>query len=161
MIDLKEIFDNAPWYVILRQSKEFPEYTPGQDVDILCDIDKMIEYLQQHFKHKTISALLLKPVQHIEKSYISHQALPADCRIPVTVLTHVHLDHIVGGKIDIRFDLYSEVISKKFTEELRLHDITPGPALDAILKCYEYIYNGKGKYAKYGQYRELLREYEV
>lgn len=131
-----------PEYVFLKMQPDFPEYREGQDLDIACrDIQEVAEYLK-------------KELPLCEKMRSED---------------HIHLDLYDIDTIDLRFDLYGLVISKRFTEDLlnnketmKFWDINifvPTPLHEGIIKCYEFKYNGKEKYRDYTIYEKNLKEY--
>ena len=139
-MNLPALFTKMPTHVIMRMAPEFPDLQPGSDIDILCkDMDKVIKYLNKHYALKRID---INP-------------------------RHVQLDYYNPGLL--KFDLYSEHISPRFTHdclrdrqwkqiESGIYQVPYKPHED-MLKCYEWLVNKKQKYAKYGMYEELLNEY--
>lgn len=130
----------APTYMIMRRSPEFPEYTKGSDVDILVeDMDQWLCHLGMRLTGHTLYA-------------ISE--------------THKQVDHWDDG-LDIKFDLYSQHISLPFTimaiataQKKNLGGFyfsVANAEVDGILKCYEWIHNGKQKYRGYQNYKSLLK----
>lgn len=144
-VDLKEVLKRAPEYVILRARPEFPNYCQGQDINILCkDLGKMRYYLCCYFTGNTLKV-------HIRPN-------------------HIHIDCMIDGKIDLRFDLYGEVVSKQFTKEVLdtaypvifygYKFFLPQAEYNYMLKCYEWIYNKNKKYKEFAKYTDLLKKYE-
>jgi len=138
-MNLIEVFRDMPEYVLIKMSNLFPTYIPGSDVDIVC---KDIECVYRH---------LLRwcgmPDNTTKKSD-----------------NHFHVDY--GKGPNLRFDLYGEYISKEFTTKLFENKamwgdvITiPSQPYDRMIKCYEYIHNGKDKYVDFVIYKALLDEY--
>ena len=148
-MNLLEIFNDMPEYVLIKMRDDFPEYKKGQDMDIVCkDIDGVIYYLKEHFYDKYL----------LNVSSLS--------------LTHFHFDCLDSkGKLELRFDLYEEIISKRFTSELLDHKETmrfngwsvcvPMPAYEGVIKCWEYLHNDKDKYSDYIIFERTLQEYAV
>ncbi len=144
LLNLGQIFKDAPTYVIMRRSPDFPNYYRGQDIDILC---ASMEDMTNHIIHQILN--------------LTQYFISAD---------HIQLDHYQDG-FDLKFDIYSHHISAKLTNEIlatrfpmRIQGETfsyPQPEMDEILKCYEWMTNGKEKYRSYGRHVEKLREYET
>jgi hypothetical protein len=83
-IDITYFLLDMPEYVILRMSKHFPSYYFGSDLDILCeDVDSVLIHI-------------------LEKR--------GDLEFRVTRFReHTHIDYMVDGKIDFRFDLIQKL----------------------------------------------------
>ena len=144
-LDLEDIFSKIDYGIaILKMSPDFPQYTAGSDIDIL------------HFHNSHIIEDLnrLLPLTRIDKA-------PG----------WVQLDYMVDGKLDLKFDLFTEVISPKFTDDLLLTYTTagrngriyfvPSPLFDGMLKCYEFLKEPirKKKHAAFIKYKDQLDEY--
>lgn len=146
MIDLLEIFKDCPEYAIMKIRGNFPEYKHGQDIDVVCSyLNSTYMYLVQVFTNKFFD--------------INHRSV-----------AHTHFDVLdSNGRIELRFDLYSEFISKKFTEDILDHKMQvkygdidiwiAGYHEDILIKSWEYHTNGKQKYKDYAKYREGLNPY--
>ena len=149
-MNLLEVFKGMPEYVVIKMRDDFPDYTPGQDIDILCkDIFQVMTHIGKYYRLKDFS------VSQIGLDELSY--------------THYHFDHYLYesiGKIDIRFDLYSEYISPQLTADALQFKTTrkgvnvPISIFDSIIKSYEYLVNGKRKYEDYAKYKCILEEYE-
>ena len=145
MIDLLAVFKDMPEYAIMKIRDDFPEYTKGQDIDILCgDLEAVKLHLTRYFWDKV------------------------DFKVTDRSDTHIHCDILEGNEIDIRFDLYSEFISEKFTRDALQYTFCRIIFYDAysvsnyhdlIIKCYEYLENGKRKYKDYAVYKSDLDAY--
>jgi len=144
-MDLLEVFKNMPEYVLIKIRDNFPEYKKGQDMDIICkDVNGVVYYLKEYFYDKYI------------------------INISSSSLNHFHFDCLdKKGKLDLRFDIYGKFISEKFTEEILKHKeimgnvYIPLPAYEGIIKCWEYLHNGKEKYRDYITFEKTLQEYAV
>jgi len=146
-MNLLEVFNDMPEYVLIKMRDDFPEYKKGQDMDIVCrDVDKVIFYLKEYFYDKYI------------------------IDISSSSLDHFHFDCLEkSGKLELRFDLYGHLISEKFTGELLEHKETmrfngghvcvPMPAYEGVIKCWEFLLNGKEKYGEYIIFKNTLVEY--
>ena len=145
LLNLGEILgEGSPTHVIMRRPDIFPNYEAGTDIDLLVmDMDRMIDYLSRHLPNYT--------------RYVISDS-------------HVQIDHWAAPKqLDLKFDLYSYHISSMFTKELlaRSQDIRIGatkhlipiPFMENLLKCYEYVENGKNKYVQFAKYEPLLKPY--
>jgi len=142
MIDLKEILSGAPLHIVIKARESFPEYTPGQDIDIVCDnITDMTVYLMD--KSDCCTGLAVFPGKNSQ-----------------------HVDYYLNGNLEIRFDLYQQIISPKFTEHLWIYKKSNGVTFvpisyfDDIIKCWEWKHNRKKKYRKYRKYKTYLEFYE-
>ena len=127
---------------------DFPEYKKGQDMDIVCrDMGKCFTHLLYHFR-------TLVPIKIHERGEL-----------------HKHFDVMDGGSLELRFDLYGQIISERFTHELLEHKETmqfnggavcvPAPAYEGVIKCWEFLLNGKEKYEEYIIFRKTLDEYLI
>ena len=139
-LNVLDVFQGMPEYVIMRIPILFPQYEVPSDLDILClDIDACSHHIQSK----------------------------VDVRLAQVTPTQIHLDHFVDGKLDLKFDLYGEYISPQFKQdalsEARLSPIhnvwVPIVMDDLASKCYEYLVHGKEKYKDYKQYKYILDEY--
>lgn len=146
-LNLGEILKTAPHHVIMRMSKEFPDYTPGSDVDILCeDIYAMVGYLKAYFEFTMGYELVQFEVDR----------------------DHIQLDYY-QKRLDLKFDLYQNHISEQFSiDTLRDYDMfqidnhffkVPYFPHENILKAYEWFEHKKIKYNDYAKFEELLNEY--
>ena len=149
-MNLLEIFKDMPEYVLMKMRDDFPDYKKGQDMDIVCrDIWEVIEHLS--------TKGLLKLNYFIDMAYRDE--------------SHYHFDIMRLDGLELRFDLYSEFISPKFTQELLNHKETaqfsggsvcvPMPAYEGVIKCYEYLHNNKEKYSDYVIFERTLNDYLV
>lgn len=146
-MNLLEIFRDMPEYVIIKIRGDFPRYKPRQDIDVVCgDIYAVIVYLNEYFHGR----------EDVHKSLVSEHHLHYDCLYP-------------NGKLELRFDLYSEFISPKFTEDILDHKMQlkrggvdiwiAGYHQDILIKAWEYHINGKKKYKDYADYITGLDAY--
>ena len=143
-INLSDIFQNIDYIAILRMSPDFPNYKSSSDVDILCD-----------------------PAGYIVKDLHYMLDLEENC----ISNNHIQLDYMVDGKLDLKFDLYTEVISPKFTLDLFTSSTVkeidghtyyvPSEDFDGILKCFEFLMQPilKEKYTEFVKYKPLLDVY--
>lgn len=143
-LNLVEVFAGVSYIAIMRMSPDFPNYYAGSDIDIL------------HFSgiHIIDDFTRMFPLNHIHLD--KH---------------HQQLDYYHNGKLDLKFDLYSRVISKKFTRRLIITSKTividgeiyyvPSDDFDGMLKCYEYLKFPKKKkrYQEFLKYKDQLDEY--
>ncbi|HDY88170.1 MAG TPA: hypothetical protein ENH82_08670 [bacterium] len=151
MIDLLKVFKDCPEYAIMKIRGTFPEYEHGQDVDIACrDLSDTTRYLSKYFR-------MTHPV-----------------RINYRSPSHVHFDVMDSNdEINLRFDLYSEFISPKFTEDILDYKMKVKYGYgfgdtdiwiadyhrDILIKCWEYHTNGKQQYKDYAKFKEGLDVY--
>lgn len=140
-MNLLKIFDNCPEYVIIKIYKDFPDYKKGQDIDIVC-----------------------KDMKDVQKHLLKFLTLKKNIRSK----SHIHLDY--GNPLELRFDLYSEFISPKFTKDILdqrrnvkykgIDIFIPSHHQDILIKCWEYIYNKKEKYKDYERWKGGLDAYK-
>ena len=141
MIDLLAAFKDMPEYAIMKIRDDFPKYTPGQDIDILC---RDLEAVKIHLMRHLWDMVDFKVTRRSDK--------------------HIHVDVLKGNTIDIRFDLYSEYISWRFTTfafrpQWGTGICTVTSYYDDMIKCYEYLDNSKEKYKDYAIYKLSLDAY--
>lgn len=141
-MNISEILQNGPGYIVLRRDKAFPEIQPKKDVNLLVEsLEDWVFYLK----------CVLRCKGGVCHSY------------PLTD-THFQLDYYKDGDY-IKFDLYQYLISHRFTDDLRKSKriidgiFVPSLEMDGISKCYELTYHGKSKYAEYIIYNSELTKY--
>ena len=145
-INVADILSQIRYVAILRMSPTFPNYKAGSDIDFLC-----LDVIATGTKLKSLMPL----VQHDKET------------------GHIHLDSMVGGKIGLRFDMYTTVISLDFTigliSSVRMITIVgvdywvPSEEFDGMLKCDEYLKfpKRKAKYKSFLNYKDQLDAYKV
>ena len=145
-INLLEIFKDMPEYAIMKiRGDLFPEYKKGQDIDIVCRYSPDVcEYLLQIFSAGNV-------------------------RFSCRGKGHIHFDIMDKKKIELRFDLYAEFISPKFTEDILQwkQNVKYGEYevwitsihQDILIKAWEYKTNKKRKYRDFAQYIHGLDAY--
>ena len=143
-INIPDIFSKIDYIAILRMSPEFPSYKARSDIDVLCSPGG----------YAIDDLIRLLPLTRINKSP-----------------TQVQLDYVVDGKLDLKFDLYTRVISEQFTHDLFMSSVTkmidgypyyvPSDDFNGMLKCYEFVKQPirKNKYADFVKYKPLLYSY--
>ena len=153
-MNLLEVFKDCPEYAIMKIRGIFPSWEKGQDIDIVCkDLDVVVDYLSEYPLRDSV------------------------CRVTHRSPRHVHFDVLDDkDQIDLRFDLYLEFISPKFTEDIldqrmivQYMNRKSGEIVDVwitsyhqdiLIKCWEYCTNGKLKYKNYAKYKDGLDAYE-
>ena len=127
-----------PEYTIMKIRGNFPEYEPRQDIDIVCrDMEGVAEYLMGYF-------------------FVDYE-----WRMNRRGNTHAHFD-IINGGLELRFDLYGEFISERFTKRIldnRMEVKHSGTSIwiagyheDILIKAWEHHTNGKEKYSDYKKF---------
>lgn len=128
-VDLKAYFKSCPYeYCILRMPKDFPNYKPGSDLDILClDLDAAARYTFDLLNND------FNLTQRITKS------------------GHTHVDFYAARKLHFRFDFIDTLLYTKFTVHKDFRDVVmahrvlrrgvwvPGDQFDLALRYMEYI----------------------
>jgi hypothetical protein len=143
-MDLSSIFADAPEYVILRMSPEFPKWRKGQDVDILVrDFNEWIEHLQQF----------------IEVNYYEYEP------------QHYQADYYENGEFVFKFDFYERYISKEFTDTVftTFQSVfykdycfcIPNRLHDHISKCYECVTLKKKQHEFFKRYKKDLDRFMI
>ena len=142
-MNILDILRDCPEYAIMKIRDNFPAYTKGQDIDIAC---RDIEAVRVHISRKLWDKCDFKVTERSDK--------------------HIHFDVLTdNNQIDLRFDLYSEFISERLTKELLDNRERAGCVYvastfyDGMVKCYEYLENGKKKYKSHGGFRKQLDSY--
>jgi len=137
MLKIKQIFENAPDYVIVRCPEGWPDYVEYSDIDILVkDINAWITYLKPYCQRKIIKSGF-----------------------------HIQMDYMKNGKLSLKFDLYSRYISDKYMSEAFTYKekdngfYVVSERLNNVSKCYEYLTYDKNKHKEFIKYKDLLDGY--
>ena len=85
-IDIVKVLKDAPDYAVVKMSEDFPNYKAGSDIDIFC---QDIEQVKNH-----ISKLV-------------------NVSVNVKSENHIQLDYFKNGKLNLKFDLYVNTVSRK------------------------------------------------
>ncbi len=76
-------------YVIIKMSKEFPNYNKGSDIDVLCnDVKEFIESILEVGNKYLSQGFMIEVINNEEN-------------------VHTFVDFYIDGDLDFRFDLYS------------------------------------------------------
>ena len=138
-LDLLGIFKDMPEYVVMRVSDVFPNYYANTDVDVLCvDVGACVGYL---------SELGFKETWAYEWQF--------------------HMDHVIDGELDFRFDLYGGYISPEFKKDVFMYKrmstehgvYVPWEPLNLASKYYEYKVRWKEKHSRFERYKNILDGY--
>jgi len=135
-IDLIKVLCEIEEYVLIKISKEFPDYSPGSDVDLLVmDRDTAIQKVVDFYESNLSSKSELKVS---DKEY------------------HCHIDFLVDDKLDIRidlihnFDFFTKFSVKnafliKVFKDRQIIDVGNGPVYipapedDLTIRYFEYL----------------------
>ena len=142
-MDVSRIIEQAPDYIIMRMSPEFPKVERGRDIDLLVkDIEAWVFYLKYM-------------VKDLPGQVVAYPLTP----------DHYQVDYYDKG-FYLKWDLYKHYISFRYVDDtwktkriIQDRFIVPSVRMDRISKCYECIHHGKSKYAEYEKYKDQLHEY--
>lgn len=135
-IDLIKLLCEIEDYVLIKKSKEFPDYSSGSDVDLLVmdkdsALQKVVTFYESNFSSKG-------ELKITDKEY------------------HCHIDFLVDDKLDIRidlihnFDFFTKLSVKsaffiKIFKDRQTFDIVngsvyiPAPEDDLTIRYFEYL----------------------
>jgi len=84
MINIKEIIDSYKDCVVIKKSPDYPNYQPGDDVDIFC---------------RSLSEMVYM-IMLVGRKYMEEYTV-----VKKTYQDHTHIDFMKDNKLEIRFDL--------------------------------------------------------
>lgn len=135
-IDLIKLLFEIEDYILIKKSKEFPDYVSGSDIDLLV-MDKDTT------------------IQKVRDFYESDLSFKRDLRVTDNKY-HCHIDFLVDGKLDIRIDLIhnfdfftffsvkTSFLIKVFKDRqiIKLENgsvFIPAPEDDLTIRYFEYL----------------------